>query len=47
MELEFTDHIGRGVLLNFLYPLLDIVKALVISDVVQKHDAHDFPVVPI
>jgi len=42
-----TDHIGRGVLLNVSDPVLYVVKALVIGDVVHKHDAHGSPVVTI
>ena len=33
-------HVGAGVLLNVPDPVLDVVEALLVGDVVDEHDAH-------
>ena len=36
-------HICAGVLLNVPYPVLYVVEALLIGDVIHQHDAHCTP----
>ena len=38
-------HVGRCVLLDVSDPVLDVVEALLVRDVVHQHDAHGAPVV--
>ena len=38
-------HVGAGVLLDIPDPVLDVVEALLVGDVVHQHDAHGAPVV--
>ena len=48
VALVAQDHlldVGGGVLLDVSDPVLDVVEALLVRDVVDEHDAHGAPVV--
>ncbi len=48
ITLVSEDHlfnVSAGVLLNVADPVLDVVKGLLVGDVVHKHDAHSSSVI--
>jgi hypothetical protein len=37
---EYFGHVGSGMLINLLQPILDVIESLLVSAVVHQNDAH-------